>query len=224
MKVLILNGSPKSVSDTFKLTEAFQKGLNENSEHEVNVVNVIEKNINPCLGCFKCWETGDGNCIQQDDQNEILRLYCDSDIIIWSFPLYCYAMPSHLKAVLDRTIPLIKMKMVEVNGRIQHVPLVDFSRKHTLVICGCGFPDWEGNFEGLRIMCENSFGNLTTVFVPEAPLLNLDIAKPVADPLLERFAEAGREYVRELNLSADTIASLEKPMISKEDYLKGINS
>ena len=54
MKVLVLNGSPKKKSDTFRLTEAFLKGLNRREQHEVHVINVIEKNIAPCRGCFGC--------------------------------------------------------------------------------------------------------------------------------------------------------------------------
>ena len=113
MKVLVLNGSPKKQSDTFRMTERFLKGLNAAGEHEVTVVNVIEKAIAPCKGCFGCWQKMDGHCVIDDDQNEILDLYKAADVIIWSFPLYVYGMPSHLKAVLDRTIPLVKMKMLE---------------------------------------------------------------------------------------------------------------
>ena len=117
-------------------------------------------------------------------------------MIIWSFPLYCYAMPSHLKALLDRTIPLVKMNMVqEEDGTVRHEELADFSRIHTLVICGCGFPDWDGNFDGLRMMCRVCFGNPDIVCVPETPLLNIPEAAPVAEPLLDRFEKAGVKAV-----------------------------
>lgn len=111
MKVLVLNGSPKKKSDTFRLTDAFLKGLNRSGGHEISIIPVIEKEIAPCRGCFGCWKRLDGHCVIQDDQNAILDLYRGADVILWSFPLYCYGMPSHLKAVLDRTIPLLKMNM-----------------------------------------------------------------------------------------------------------------
>ena len=162
MKILVLNGSPKKKSDTFRLTEAFLKGLNRDGQHEVNIINVIEKKISPCMGCFGCWQRGDGHCV----------------IVIWSFPLYCYAMPSHLKAVVDRTIPLVKMDMVqEDDGTVHHEALADFSKMHTLVICGCGFPDWDGNFDALRMMCKICFNNPDMVCVPETPMLNIPEAR-----------------------------------------------
>ena len=58
MKVLVLNGSPKKKSDTFRMAEAFLRGLNKNQEHEVQIVNVIDKKIAPCRGCFGCWQKG----------------------------------------------------------------------------------------------------------------------------------------------------------------------
>ena len=224
MKILVLNGSPKEKSDTFRMTEAFLKGLNRNGEHEVNVIRVIDKDIAPCQGCFGCWERMDGHCVIEDDQNAILDIYREADIIIWSFPLYCYGMPSHLKAFLDRTIPLVKMKMVQTeDGTVRHVALADFSKIHTLVICGCGFPDWDGNFDGLKIMCRNGFGNLDMVCVPETPMLNVPAAAPLADPKMARFEAAGEEYAAALKLSPETVAELESPMIPKEMYIRIVN-
>ena len=215
MRILVLNGSPKKKSDTFRLTDAFLKGLNRVGEHEVYIVNVIDKKIAPCHGCFSCWQLEDGHCVIPDDQNAILDVYREADVIIWSFPLYCYGMPSHLKAVLDRTIPLVKMKMVQQpDGTVRHEALVDFSRIHTVVICGCGFPHWEGNFDGLKQMCKT---------VPETPLLNVPAAAIVADPLLVRFEEAGAEYAANLRLSSETVATLETPMISAEEYIRNVN-
>ena len=224
MRVLVLNGSPKKRSDTFRMTERFLQGLNPVGEHAITVVNVIEKQIAPCRGCFGCWQQMEGHCLIDDDQNGILDLYRTSDLVIWSFPLYCYGMPSHLKAVLDRTIPLVKMKMVQQDdGRVQHEALADFSKIHTLVISGCGFPDWEGNFDALRMQCKQCFGNLTMVCVPETPMLNVPQAAVVADPLLSRFEQAGAEYAQNLSLSPETIAGLETPMIPKEMYIRIVN-
>ena len=224
MRILVLNGSPKKKSDTFRLTDAFLKGLNRGGEHEVHIVNVIDKKIAPCHGCFSCWQREDGHCVIPDDQNAILDVYRDADLIIWSFPLYCYGMPSHLKAVLDRTIPLVKMKMVQQpDGTVRHEALVDFSRVHTVVICGGGFPHWEGNFDGLKHMCKTCFGDPVMVCVPETPMLNVPDAAIVADPLLARFEEAGAEYAANLRLSAETVAALETPMISADEYIRNVN-
>lgn len=224
MKILVLNGSPKTKSDTMVLTNAFLKGLEKTGSHEIHVIDVIKKNIAPCRGCFGCWQTGNGQCVINDDQNEILRLYPEMDLIIWSFPLYCYGMPGHLKSVLDRTIPLIQKKMEVVDGVTRHVAGVDFSKIHGVVICGCGFPNYEHNFEGIQRQCELALGNPLQIYVPETPLLNIPEAEPVAKPKREDFEKAGEEYAKSFTLKPETIENLQSLMIPKDEYIAGVNS
>ncbi len=224
MKILVLNGSPKAKSDTMRLTESFLKGLTEKADTDIEIIDVIKKKVAPCFGCFGCWKAGNGKCIQKDDLNDILDSYVRADVILWSFPLYIYAMPSHLKAVLDRTIPLMKLKMKETNGRVHHESLVDLSKRRTIVISGAGFPDWEGNFDGLRRTCQLCFGNPTLIFVPETPLMNIPEAKPLTEPLLNAFLNAGREYAETGVLSEHTIQQLTTPMMPKEEYLSNVNA
>ena len=222
MKILVLNGSPKKKSDTMVLTNAFLRGIKKNGSHEIFVMNISEMKISSCRGCFGCWQVKNKHCVIDDDQNRILDLYPEVDLIIWSFPLYCFGMPSHIKAVLDRTIPLNQMKMEIVDGRTRHLPMVDFSKIHTVVISGCGFPNYEHNFEGLSRQCDLCFGNLTKIFVPETPLLNIPEAKPVTEPKVLAFENAGEEYAKNFSLSPETIENLQSLMISKEDYIRNI--
>lgn len=224
MKVLVINGSPKKKSDTMHLTTAFLEGLNKDNEYQIKIINLIEKEIHPCLGCYQCWKTNDGKCFQNDDGNSILSDIIESDLIIYSFPLYCYSFPSHLKALIDRLLPLTKMEMKKVGNTVRHSTIHDLSNKHYLVISGCGFPAWDGNFNSLDIQCHNLFPhNLTCVYVPETPMLNVEIAKPVVLPLLEKFKNAGTEYSSTLNLSESTILELETPMIPQETYMQIVN-
>lgn len=225
MHILVLNGSPKKNSDTMKLTEAFLRGMEKHGGHHIEVIHVIDKEVKPCIGCFACWKIQNGRCIQQDDQNAILEKIIMADVVIWSFPLYCYGMPSHLKAVADRTIPLLKMSMTEADGVVRHDRWIDLSSKHTVVISGGGFPEWSGNFEGLRAQCRHIFFDhgLTMICVPETPLLNAPSAAAVAQPLLARFEEAGAYYTEHLCLSREMTAVLETPMLPNEAYIRIVN-
>ncbi len=75
----------------------------------------------------------------------------------------------------------------------------------------------------MKLMCKTCFHDPEIVCVPEAPLLNIPEAAPVAEPLLKRFEAAGEEYADTLNLSLETKKVLETPMIPKKEYLKGVN-
>ena len=134
MKILVLNGSPKRErSDTMHITRAFLDGMEEAAQQEIHTIHVIDKHIEYCTGCFACMRNG-GACIHDDDMRSILDEILDSDLLIWSFPLYCYGMPAPLKALLDRTLPLSSMAMRKVGERYEHVEQVDFSRLRYLMI------------------------------------------------------------------------------------------
>ena len=134
-------------------------------------------------------------------------------------------MPSHLKAVVDRFIPFMKMSMTEQDGIVRHNALVDLSSKHFVVLSGCGFPDWKGNFEGLKQQCRNLFPeHLTMVCVTETPLLNVPVAAPLTGPLLEKFENAGACYARNLSLSDALLADLETPMLPNDVYIQMVNT
>ena len=147
MKILVINGSPKKEnSDTMHITRAFLEGMNEAGGNEVKTIDVIDKHIEYCRGCFACMRNG-GDCIHNDDMRPILEEILESDLLIFSYPLYCYGMPAPLKALLDRTLPLSSMAMHKVGERYEHVGQADFSHLKYLMICGCGFPNSRQNFE-----------------------------------------------------------------------------
>ncbi len=111
MKIMLFNGSPKREhSDTMHITRAFLEGMEDAAPQQVHTVSVIDRHIEFCTGCFACMQNG-GKCIHDDDMREILEEILESDLLLFSFPLYCYGMPASLKRLLDRTLPLSSMAM-----------------------------------------------------------------------------------------------------------------
>ena len=55
--ILLINGSPKGKrSNTYKLATAFIEGLKEEKkELVVEEIFVNKLELDPCLGCFSCW-------------------------------------------------------------------------------------------------------------------------------------------------------------------------
>ena len=69
-----------------------------------------------------------------------------------------------------------------------------------------------------------SFRNLTAIYVPQAPLMNIEAAKPVAVPKAEAFVQAGIEYNDAFSLSPATVEKLQSLMIPKDVYIQAHNS
>ena len=224
MKILVLNGSPKRErSDTMHITRAFLGGMNENAPQDIHTIHVIDKHIEYCAGCFSCMRNG-GTCIHDDDMREILNEILTSDLLIWSFPLYCYGMPAPLKALLDRTLPLSSMVMQKVGERYEHVEQADFSHLRYLMICGCGFPNSRRNFEPAVAQFKLCFpGNHTIITVPESPMFNAPEAAVVTKPRLALVKQAGRQYAETGGIDAALLAEICSPMIPEEQYAAIVN-
>ena len=223
MKILVINGSPKKEkSDTMHITRAFLDGMNEVAENEIKTIHAIDKHIEYCSGCFACMLGGD--CIHHDDMRGILEEILDNDLLIWSYPLYCYGMPAPLKALLDRTLPLSSMAMQKVGDRYEHVGQADFSHLKYVMICGCGFPNSRNNFEPAVSQFIKLFpGDHTIITIPESPMFNAPEAAPVTVPRLELVKEAGKQYAEDLRVSEKLLEEIGTPMIPEEQYARIVN-
>ena len=225
MKILVLNGSPKrGRSDTLQITRAFLDGMNEASQQEMRVIHVIDRHIEYCAGCFACMRNG-GTCIHDDDMRAILNEILASDLLLLSFPLYCYGMPAPLKALMDRTLPLSSLSMKKVGDRYEHVGQADFSHLRYLMICGCGFPNSRHNFEPAVAQFRLMFpGNHTILTVPESPMFNAPEAAVVTVPRLALVRQAGRQYAETGSIDGALLTEIGSPMIPEVQYAAIVNS
>ena len=219
MKILVFNGSPKKdKSDTMHITRAFLKGMQSYSPQDIKFIHVVDKNIGYCRGCFTCKRNG-GTCVLDDDMRDILEMILDSDLLLFNYPLYSYGMPSQLKALIDRTMPLSAMAMQKVGDRYAHVGQADFSHLKYMMICGCGFPNSKHNFEPAVAQFELLFPNDHTILtVPESPMFNVPEASAVTLPRLELVKKAGKQYAENGTIDRLLIEEIGSPMIPEDVY------
>ena len=224
MNILVLNGSPKRErSDTMHLTRAFLDGMRDAGEQNVQIVHVIDRHIEPCTGCFACKRNG-GTCIHDDDMRGILEEILKSDVLLFSFPLYAYGMPSHLKALIDRTMPLSAMAMQKVGDRYLHVGQADFSHLRYVMICGCGFPNSTHNFEPMIAAFQLMFPNNHTILtVPESPMFNAPEAAVVTGPRLALVRQVGKAYAETFAIPETLLREIGSPMIPEDVYAAIVN-
>ncbi len=224
MKILVLNGSPKrDKSDVMHMTRAFLQGMQDAGEQEITTVHVVDKHIEYCTGCFSCMRNG-GTCIHDDDMRGILEAILESNLLLLSFPLYCYGMPAPLKALIDRTLPLSSMAMQKVGDRYEHVGQADFAHLRYLMICGCGFPNSKQNFEPAVSQFRLLFPcGHTVLTVPESPLFNEPFADVVTKPRLALLRQAGKAYAETSAIPEALLHEIGSPMIPEEVYAAIVN-
>ncbi len=224
MKILVFNGSPKKEkSDTMHITRAFLEGMCEAGAQDIHVINVIDRHIEYCRGCFTCMCNG-GNCVHDDDMKEILEIIPKSDLLVFSFPLYAYGMPAPMKTMIDRLLPLTTMEIQRVAGSYRHVGQSDLSHLKFMMICGCGFPNSRNNFEPAVAQFKKLFpDNHTVITIPESPMFNAPEAEPVTVPRLESVKKAGREYAGNFCITDELLKVIRTPMIPEDEYARIVN-
>ncbi len=105
MKVLAVNSSLRTGGESKSelLLTHLVEGMSE-AGAEVTVVNLREKTVKYCLGCFTCSTKSPGRCVHQDDMaRELYPLWAGSEIAVLATPLFYYTVNAPLKAFIDRT-------------------------------------------------------------------------------------------------------------------------
>ena len=99
MKILVLEGSPNKKGSTHLLADCFRQGAQE-AGHTVQMLDIAHTNIHPCTGCIHCGYQGP--CVQKDDMETIRGAILDTDMLVFTTPLYYYGMSAQLKTLVDR--------------------------------------------------------------------------------------------------------------------------
>ena len=99
MKVLILNGSPRSHGCTARALEEVEKTLHEEGI-ETETVLVGNKDVRGCIACRSCASTG--KCVFDDIVNEIAPKFESADGIIIGTPVYYAGSNGTILSLLER--------------------------------------------------------------------------------------------------------------------------
>ena len=108
MKALILHGNTRVKSNTETLANALANELRIKGA-EVSTISLRVKNIQSCVGCDKCHSFLDSfGCAINDDMHEVAKGILESDLVIFSSPIYSWMPTPPLKAVMDRIYAFTK--------------------------------------------------------------------------------------------------------------------
>lgn len=196
MNVLVLNGSPKGEnSTTMVLTQHFIDGLNAIEENNIKIIDLSQKNIEYCLGCFLCWKKSPYNCVIRDDMDDLISLFKKAQLVVWSFPLYHGGVPAKMKTFLDRTLPMARPVIRPTNSKFVGkviAPVLPNAMKHVLISSwGYIFPRY---YEAVYDMFVYNFGEGTVekIFCKgwQACLIN---KSDMRDEYLSKVKQAGKE-------------------------------
>ncbi len=218
MKVLAVNSSPRGEgqSKTALLLNHLVQGMGE-AGAEVEVIELRKKTIRYCAGCFTCWTKTPGLCIHQDDMSrELFPKWLASDLVVYASPLYHYTINAAMKAFIERTLPVLQPFFEQREGTIHH-PLRQTPPK-AVFLSVAGFPE-PSVFDQMSSWVQLVFGSrgnlVAEIYRPAAE--SLPYLGEKAQVIYEAFQQAGREIVRDLKVSPETMAQINQEIVEDKE-------
>ena len=149
MKTLILNGSPRLDGNTKCALISVAVGFLENTQYNVEFVDIVKYDIKGCMGCNSCRNNNRKTCIIKDDAEPILKKICEADVVIFGSPVYWWGITSQLKALIDR----IYCKNIAAEKLKKKIGLISVGAADTYDIeyklisgqfkCICDYLEWD---------------------------------------------------------------------------------
>lgn len=228
MKVLAFNCSPRiDKGNTALILTPFLEGMRD-AGAEVELFYTKKLKINPCQGEFNCWFKTPGKCFQKDDMQMLYSKLRKADIWVFATPVYVDGVIGPMKNLMDRLIPLVQPYFEMRDDHCRH-PLREGTKHGKVVlISNCGF--WEmDNFDPLLVHMKAACKNMNREFTgallrPHGPALRgmMERKAPV-DDIFEAAKEAGRQLVRDGEMSVKTLDIVSRTLMSPDVYMQTIN-
>lgn len=219
MKFVAFNGSPAGdKSATGKMMKAFLQGASK-AGAETELIHLTEYTMNQCQGCFTCWFKTPGQCVMQDDMEDLLKKYQYADVVCFGSPVYSWNMTALLKNFVDRLIPLKSPLIVQKEEQFDMADAAPREQKF-VTMANCGFPG-EQNFEIIKaaFSCCNPvleiYRNCGKLLTSQNPAV-----QPLVEGYLQTVEQAGYEMAHDGEVSEETKKELAKPLMSIGEYVK----
>jgi NAD(P)H-dependent FMN reductase len=136
MRLLVLNGSPRTNGTVATLLRAVVEGVG--NRHQVEWIDVYGLKMRPCTACMKCRPDGQC-CLPEDDAHSIARKIRQTDALIVGTPTHWGNMSAQLKVLFDRIVPAL------IGERPNGLPIPRHKGRPAVIVTACTAP-WPFNF------------------------------------------------------------------------------
>ena len=224
MKVLALNSGPRSDAESYTvmMLKALIEGMRE-AGADVEVINLSEKKIRNCIGCFTCWTKTPGKCLHKDDMTgDLYPKFLASDLVIYATPLYFHTINAAMAAFMERTLPASLPFFEEGEDGATFHPM-----RHkvpaSVLLSVCGFPEmteFDAMLEFFRRTRHKNSRPVAAICRAGASLLSApQLAAKVKD-ILNATRQAGRELVKTMKIEPETLERITQPLGNAKTFGK----
>ena len=231
MNITVFNGSPwgkeghtNIMAEEF-LLEACQRGI------KVSNIQLMEKNINVCIGCGVCFYKTPGKCMFDDDMAGLISKFITSDIVVFTTPVYIDNVTSLMKIFIDRLTPVLEPHYVKDSlGQYRRKLRFRKSPKF-IVISSCAMPE-QSQFQVLSLFFKRMARTMHTevvgeIYLPCSGILVLAREEIKFKPLVEKYKKllrlAGEDIIKTGTISKEVTEKLKVPLIDADEYVEYAN-
>jgi len=231
VKLLVLRGNPRKSGHTQHFTDLFVQGARA-AGAEVSDVDLMERRIAPCRGCYHCWIVTPGQCVHHDDMADLLSAFIAADVVVCATPLYYYSASSRMQVFLERTLPLTEAGLDTTLGGLSRnrtrYPTNWQGKKLIFLVVGAlreveNFRPFEATCRLIAEGLAMEFGGV--LIRPESHLTCFARAKPKAVKTLEAsFVEAGMEVARSGHIPERVLMRAAMPLAPSAAYFRNYSN
>lgn len=224
MKVIAINSSPRpdGQSKTEMMLGHLVDGMKE-AGATVETINLREKNLKNCIGCFTCWTKTPGKCVHKDDMsNEIYPKWLEADLAVYATPLYYHTMNGAMSNLRERTLPAVQPFLEIGDDGLTYHPL-RHKVPDSVWLSVCGFPElseFDALSEFLNRTNHKDVKHIAEIYRPSAEMMTIKFVKNIADEIIEATKMAGHEIVESSKVSKDTLNRISQPLMSTDIFAK----
>lgn len=230
-KIVVLQASPRKegVSKTEMVAEAFASGCRK-AGAAVETINLRDKKIKQCQGCFHCWTKTPGQCIQNDDAASVMQAADAADLVVYASPLYHFSMIALLKKYIERTLVHFEPFLISGDdGSTTHPPRNGHEYK-AVIIGVCGFPEVRhfGPFSANFHYIANAGGDygmniVAEIYRPLAEILGNPYLQEENDRVLNAVEKAGQTLIETGSVPPSLIDEIAEVRLDKAQIFEMAN-
>lgn len=224
MKVLAVNSGPRSGEESYTvmMLNPLVEGMRE-AGADVEIVNLREKKIRYCIGCFTCWTKTPGQCVLKDDMtNELFPKWLACDLVIYATPLYYHTINAAMSTFMERTLPAILPFFDQgADGKTFHPLRHKFPPSVLLTVCG--FPEaseFNAMLEFFKHTRHKDSRAVAAICRAGASLLSSPVLQDKANDVLDAARQAGRELIKTMKIAPETMARITQPLGDVQSFAK----
>lgn len=231
MKITVFNGSPwGQLGHTYLMTEAFLSGASQ-AGAKTQQIQLVEKDINACIGCGVCFYKTPGKCIFKDDMQGLIHKFLTSDVVIFATPLYMDNVTTRMKTFMDRLMPILEPHYEKTQDGLYRRGIRFDKHPKFVVISASALPE-QNQFDVLRLFFKKFAMTMHTeiageIYCPNAGLLLLSKTDmrfaAVVHEYTQLLRQAGKEFTASGRISEDIEDRLQVPLIDPDEYVKYAN-